>query len=245
MKVKITILSLMAFVCFIQTAHAQTDQHSKEQAMLKGWKAGEKVSLKSIGQFGPENCFQILGIDDALFSRMQGKSFKKNCTTPREDLRYLKVLHYNLDGNVCLGEIVCNKGISKDLIEIFKTLYDAKYPIERMVLIDDYDADDERSMAANNSSGFNFRFIAGTKRLSNHSQGNAIDINPIYNPYVKNKGGTLFVSPSAGKKYADRKKDFPYKIDHNDLCYKEFIKRGFIWGGDWTTLKDYQHFEKK
>jgi len=82
-------------------------------------------------------------------------------------------------------------------------------------------------------------------KLSNHSKGLAIDINPLYNPYVKtNKNGKIIISPEKGKKYADRKQSFPYKIDKNDLCYKEFIKHGFIWGGAWKSLKDYQHFEK-
>ena len=67
----------------------------------------------------------------------------------------------------------------------------------------------------------------------------------LYNPYVKtNKNGKIIISPEKGKKYADRKQSFPYKIDKNDLCYKEFIKHGFIWGGAWKSLKDYQHFEK-
>ena len=144
-----------------------------------------------------------------------------------------------------LGELVCNKAVAADFIDIFRTLYDARYPIERMVLIDNYNAQDDPSMEANNSSCFNFRFIAGTTTLSNHSMGMAIDINPLYNPYVKQRtNGTLYVSPESGRPYADRNRQFDYKIDHNDLCYKLFKQHGFTWGGDWTSLKDYQHFEK-
>ena len=114
-----------------------------------------------------------------------------------------------------------------------------------MVLIDNYNAQDDPSMEANNSSCFNFRFIAGTTTLSNHSMGMAIDINPLYNPYVKQRtNGTLYVSPGSGRPYADRNRQCDYKIDHNDLCYKLFKQHGFTWGGDWTSLKDYQHFEK-
>lgn len=115
-----------------------------------------------------------------------------------------------------------------------------------MVLIDDYEADDERSMAANNTSCFNFRLIASSGRPSKHGKGLAVDVNTLYNPYVwRKKSGELVVSPAAGKAYADRKKSFKYKIDTNDLCYKEFIKHGFTWGGSWKHRKDYQHFEKK
>ncbi|WP_297906218.1 M15 family metallopeptidase [uncultured Parabacteroides sp.] len=113
-----------------------------------------------------------------------------------------------------------------------------------MVLVDEYNADDERSMQANNSSSFNFRFIHGTSKLSTHSMGYAIDINPKYNPYVKESNGKIIYSPENAKEYIDRSANFPYKIDHNDLCFKEFKKRGFTWGGDWSHLKDYQHFEK-
>lgn len=74
--------------------------------------------------------------------------------------------------------------------------------------------------------------------------GYAIDINPLYNPYVKMSNGKVIYQPENAEAYIDRSADFPYKIDHDDLCFKEFKKRGFTWGGDWTSLKDYQHFEK-
>ena len=189
--------------------------------------------------------FAIDTISDAVFQRMLGKSYKYDCTVKREDLRYLHIIHYDGEGKEVQGELVCNKLIANDLIEIFKELHKQKYPIERMRLIDDYDGDDERSMQANNTSCFNFRAIAGSKKLSKHSQGLAIDINPLYNPCVtRKKDGTLLVEPSTGKPYADRNAQNPYKITKGDLCYKLFIKHGFSWGGEWKSKKDYQHFEK-
>ncbi|MBR4778344.1 MAG: M15 family metallopeptidase [Bacteroidaceae bacterium] len=183
-------------------------------------------------------------IDSVVFARMKGKSYKDNCTIPLSELRYLRVLHYDFDGNVCQGELVCNKLISIDLLEIFEALFNARYPIEHVVLIDDYDADDEHSMTANNTSCFNFRTVAGTNKLSAHSRGMAIDINPLYNPHVKQVRGKTVVSPSAARPYADRSKTFPHKIDRQDLCYKLFVAHGFRWGGAWRSSKDYQHFEK-
>ena len=184
-------------------------------------------------------------ISDEVFARIEGKSFAAGCTTPRGDLRYLQVLHYNKEGEVLEGELVCHKDIADDLLEIFQELYKARYPIERMVLIDEYDADDEASMQDNNSSAFNFRYISGTRRLSSHSRGMAIDINPRYNPYVRHRGGRTLVSPSGAEVYADRTQDFPYKIVKGDLCYRLFKAHGFTWGGDWKNSKDYQHFEKR
>ena len=184
-------------------------------------------------------------ITDSIFARIEGKSFKEDCTTRREDLRYLRVLHYNKVGEVLQGELICHKDIADDLLAIFRELYQAKYPIERMVLIDKYDADDEASMRANNTSAFNFRKASGMRTLSKHSIGMAIDINPLYNPLVKHREGRTKVYPSTAVPYIDRTQDFPYKIVKGDLCYRLFKKYGFSWGGDWKSSKDYQHFEKR
>ena len=184
-------------------------------------------------------------ISDAVFCRMMGKSYKEECTTPREELRYLRVLHYNKVGEELQGELVCHKDIADDLLAIFRELYQAKYPIERMVLIDEYDADDEASMRADNTSAFNFRKASGMRTLSKHSTGMAIDINPLYNPLVKHREGRTRVYPSNATPYIDRSQDFPYKIVKGDLCYRLFKKYGFSWGGDWKSSKDYQHFEKR
>ena len=100
-------------------------------------------------------------------------------------------------------------------------------------------------MADNNTSCFNYRTVPGKSKLSNHSYGRAIDINPLYNPYVRTKDGKVLVSPQNAEEYADRSADFPYKIDREDLCYQLFTEHGFEWGGAWNSSKDYQHFEKK
>ena len=184
-------------------------------------------------------------ITDDIFARIEGKSFKANCITSREDLRYLRVLHYNKDREVLEGELICHKDIADDLLAIFQELYKAAYPIERMVLIDEYDADDEASMRANITSAFNFRYASGMKRLSSHSTGMAIDINPLYNPLVRYREGQTRVFPTTAAAYMDRTKYFPYKIEKGDLCYRLFKKYGFSWGGDWKSSKDYQHFEKR
>ena len=201
--------------------------------------------LLSAGTLAAQNAdFRAQPIDDVIFARIDGRSYKKGCKIPLSELRYLQVLHVGFDGETHVGELICNQAIADDLLEIFQVLYEARYPIERMVLIDAYDADDTRSMEANNSSGFNYREIRNTGKLSNHSYGYAVDINPLRNPCVIVRNGHTTVDPEAGRPYVDRTQDFVGKIDHDDLCYKEFRKHGFIWGGDWKSLKDYQHFEK-
>ena len=188
--------------------------------------------------------FYISEIPDDIFEKMQGKSYKENCTVPREDLRYVHVLHMGFDGQTKEGELVVNKAIAEDVLAIFRELYQAEYPIEKVRLVDEYDADDEASMSDNNSSAFNFRFISHTTKISKHGLGLAVDINPLYNPYVKTVNGKLSVEPANATAYVDQSRDFPHKIDHDDLCYKLFMKYGFTWGGDWKNSKDYQHFEK-
>ena len=186
--------------------------------------------------------FAPQAIPDSVFTRMYGLSYKEDCTVSRDSLRYIQVWHYDAEGVKKAGKIVCHHAIADDVAEIFEQLYEARYPIERVELIDRYGADDETSMTANNTSAFNFRRIAGSRKLSNHSYGRAIDINPLYNPCVS-QGGKR-VQPAAGHPYADRSKSHPYTLKRGDLCYRLFKQHGFRWGGDWRTLKDYQHFEK-
>lgn len=242
---KTRVILLLAAILGFNAASCQDAERRRELAILNEWRAGECVSRESVAEFGIDNCFTAQEIDDAVFGRIEGRSYGSGCTIPLSELRYLKVLHCDLDNNTVLGEMICNRAISDDLLEIFRTLFDAGYPIGRMVLVDEYDADDERSMSANNSSCFNFRFISGTARLSNHSSGMAVDINPLYNPYVRTSGGRTTVEPAAAAPYTDREADFPCKIDENDLCYREFRRHGFEWGGHWRSSKDYQHFEKR
>lgn len=189
--------------------------------------------------------FYIKPIPDDIFEKMQGKSYKENCTVPREELRYLHILHVGFDNNTHEGELIVNKRIAEDVLDIFKELYKAGYQIEKVRLIDEYNAQDELSMRDNNSSAFNFRYISYSTTLSKHAMGLAVDINTLYNPYIKQVDGRLNIEPANAVQYVDRNRQFPHKIDHDDLCYKLFTKYGFEWGGDWEDSKDYQHFEIK
>jgi hypothetical protein len=185
-------------------------------------------------------------ISNDVFKRISGVSYPVDCTISLDDLRYVGLLYVDFDGNTQSGEMICNKAIAQDLLEIFSELYNNGYQIESIKLIDEFDGDDTASMLANNTSCFNYRVVEGTNRLSNHAKGLAIDLNPLYNPYITyNKDGSTNISPEGSEAYADRNASFPYKIDENDLAYKLFKEHGFTWGGNWNSVKDYQHFEKK
>ena len=196
-------------------------------------------------KLGPVDGFFYMELNDAMIQRITGISYPADDADAKihyDDLRYIGLLYYDFNGNVKTGELIVNKKLADEVMQIFYELYMAKYPFTSVRLVDDFGepADDTRSMEANNTSSFNYRRVAGTKKLSLHSYGMAIDINPKINPYVK-KGS---VSPKNGTAYVDRSKEFAGKIDHEDLCYKLFTKSGWRWGGDWKTVKDYQHFDK-
>lgn len=205
-------------------------------------------ALEKKGEEHMESQFYYTPLTEEIKARITGISYpssSEGLQISYEDLSYVHVLHYDFSGEVQEGEIICNQAIAEDLVEIFTELYNQKYPIEKIRLIDEYQGDDEASMADNNSSCFNYRVIAGTTRISNHAYGKAIDINPLYNPYITYRNGMESVAPANASAYADRGKTFDHKIDESDLCYQLFIQHGFSWGGAWSHSKDYQHFEKK
>lgn len=188
--------------------------------------------------------FVATPIPDSVWVKMQGKTYVDNPHIQRSDLRYLRVLHWDYDQQSHRGELVCNKLIADKLLSIFRELYRQHYPIQRMRLPDEYDANDELQMRDNNTSCFCYRTIAGSKNLSYHARGLAVDINPLYNPYVRQrKDGTIYVQPATATPYANRSRTYRYKITKDDLCYRLFIQHGFTWGGNWKNYKDYQHFD--
>lgn len=214
------------------------------QKALRKLTAGTVLDITEPGETIMNNCFYFEEMKADIKARIKGKSYKDDCTVPYEDLRYVRVLYYGFDEKTHIGELIVNKAIASDIVDIFTELYEKQYPIERMVLVDEYDAEDNASMAADNTSSFNYRSVPGSTHLSKHALGLAIDINPLYNPYIQytNKGTTIL--PVEGTEYADRTLDCPYYIDENDLCYQAFTKRGFTWGGFWEDEPDYQHFQK-
>ncbi len=183
-------------------------------------------------------------LSDTLIERITGSSYHENDDISLDQLRFLHVLYYDFNNEIKDGELICNKQIADDLLEIFSTLYDNAYQIDKIQLIDVYDADDDLSCADDNTACFNYRVVAGSTTLSKHALGMAIDINPFYNPYVTYPDGKERISPAGSEVYADRSNDNPHMIRKGDLCYQLFIDHGFTWGGEWKSLKDYQHFQK-
>ncbi|MPY96372.1 MAG: M15 family peptidase [Acidimicrobiia bacterium] len=174
-----------------------------------------------------------------LAARMTPTSWREGCPVGLEDLRYLNVAHWGFDGGAHLGELVVHADVVADLEGIFRQLYVAGFPIWQMRLVDDYGGDDHTSIEADNTSAFNCRAVEGTSSWSNHAYGQAIDINPIENPYVAGDGTT---SHAASVTFLDRADVRPGMIVEGDAVVAAFDAYGWDWGGRWYSPLDYQHF---
>lgn len=212
---------------------------------------GTVLTEKEIDLTQRQKYFTVSEIDADILQYISGKSYIENNNIGLDDLRYLKLLHYNYNHQIQVGEMIVNKKIAEDVKEVFRELFSEEYEIESMYLIDKYWTGDSvdsdtNSIEHNNTSAFNYRVVPNTDRLSNHAAGFAIDINPLQNPYVKyNSDGSFAKYYKDMEKYTDRDQDAKHMITHDDACFKIFKKHGFTWGGDWNSSKDYQHFEKK
>ena len=185
---------------------------------------------------------EIKPLPDWVISRMKRHSWRKDCPVPLDHLSYIYLNHWDDEGKVQFGRLILHKAVAKDVVDVFKLMFEAKFPIARLKLIDDYQGSDAASMADNNTSAFNCRNVTGKKNVySRHSYGLAIDVNPLVNPYINQES----VYPPEGRKYINRHLNQKGMIKKGDIIYRAFIKRGWTWGGDWNSVKDYQHFQKK
>ena len=165
-------------------------------------------------------------------------SWRPGCPVHRRDLRLLTLSHWGFDGKPKRGLLIVHRDQAKAVVRVFGVLFERRFPVRRMRLVEAYGSDDDRSMAADNTSGFNCRGVEGSSRWAEHAYGRAIDVNPLENPYVR--GG--HVSPSGGRAYVDRALWKRGMIHDGDVVVRAFAAAGWKWGGHWSSLKDYQHF---
>jgi hypothetical protein len=178
-------------------------------------------------------------IDAATKQRMIGVSWHRGCPVGLSELRLLKVRHWGFDGRVHRGRLVVHADSARGMVRVMRNLFRHRFKIRRMRLVDAYGGDDHRSMAADNTSAFNCRFVSGTSRWSEHAYGRAIDVNPVENPYADSDG---YVSPPAGAPFRDRDQRAKGLIHRGGNAVRAFAAIGWEWGGDWDWPKDYQHF---
>jgi hypothetical protein len=170
--------------------------------------------------------------------RARMTSWRPGCPVPPRDLRLLTVTHWGFDARTRTGRLVVHADAAVALRRVMQKLYERRFPIRRMVPVEAYGSSDDRSMAADNTSAFNCRFVEGTSRWSEHAYGRAIDVNPRENPYVRGS----HVSPPAGRAFVDRSRWAQGMIHARDAVVRAFAQIGWEWGGYWRSVKDYQHF---
>lgn len=193
-----------------------------------------KMFFLSLTLFAQSNSDKIIIDSDLTFEESTA-----GISIPASVKNYLvliEVQYYSFDDKLHQGQLLVHKSVASDLKEIFEIIKEIKFPIHKVVPIVKYGWNDEESMLANNTSCFNYRKIKGVDIFSYHAKGLAIDINPLLNPHIKNN---KLIPTSA---IYDKTK--PGTLTDSSRVVKEFKKRGWHWGGNWRSSKDYQHFEK-
>lgn len=180
---------------------------------------------------------EVSALSTALRDRMTGVSWREGCPVGLDDLRLVELVHVGMDGHDRWGLLVVRSDAAPAVTEAFGAAHEGGFPVERMELVDVYGADDDRSMAANNTSAFNCRAVAGSERWSRHAYGDAVDVNPVQNPWVRGDE----VEPPAGRAYLDRSDVRPGMLVRPNPLLTAFEAHGWGWGGDWTNSRDYQH----
>jgi hypothetical protein len=166
------------------------------------------------------------------------QSYRSGCPVGPAQLRTVRLAYWGFDGRAHVGSLVVNRRVTRDVVTVFRRLYRVRFPIRRMVPVSVYRGSDDASMAADNTSGFNCRFVSGTSRWSMHAYGLAIDVNPVENPYVSGSR----VRPPAGRRYVDRARRRPGMAVAAGVLVAAFASVGWRWGGSWAGTPDYQHF---
>ena len=218
---------------------------------IRGYKAGTVLDRDQIDTDNLSQYFTSEEIEegDSVYERIYGQSYVDNDNIDLSDLRYLKMLHVNFDGDYQVGEMIVNELVVSDVLDIFETLCAEGYEIYSMYLIDDFwagdpDDSDWYSIEANNTSCFCYRTATGSGNLSKHALGRAIDINPQQNPYVTyDSDGDAHYSHDNASDYVYDRYDGDHMITTDDRAYELFINYGWTWGGNWSSPKDYQHFQ--
>jgi D-alanyl-D-alanine carboxypeptidase len=180
----------------------------------------------------------ISPIDAQQAKRMTGVSWRPGCPVPLRDLRLLRLSHRGFDRSARTGRLVVHRDVAREVVAVFRRLYEAGFPVRRMVPVDAYGGSDFRSIEADNTSAFNCRYVEGTRRWSEHAYGRALDLNPIENPYVS--GGRT--SHRASVPYLDRSRRRAGMAFEGGAAARAFDAIGWGWGGRWAAVKDYQHF---
>lgn len=192
----------------------------------------------------------IRRIGPSIRDRM-GTSWERGCPVGLRDLRYVRVVFHGFDKRPHTGELIVHEDHARGIVRVFRRLYDARFPIEQMTLPTSNKRDPTPSGDGNGTGAMVCRATTGATSYSAHAYGLAIDLNPFQNPYVRGASppdaprkcvGSCLLIPELAGAYLDRSWHRPGMIRPNGVVVRAFADIGWSWGGDWRTLKDYQHF---
>jgi len=194
-----------------------------------------------------QNDATVSSVSAEIKQRMiKGNSWRKGCPVSLNNLRYIQLKHLDFRGKTVMGEMIVHKDVSSQVVDIFNQLYEIGYPVQKMKLVSEYKGNDWQSIESGNTSAFNCRNATGSKKWSKHSYGKAIDINPIENPYISRSGRISHKASLSYRKRVHQKSTYADKavLVKGDKAIQIFKSHGWLWGGDWSGVKDYQHFSK-
>lgn len=185
--------------------------------------------------------FSVVAEDVVVDSQMSFDEAIKGTTAPKSVIKTLAIVdveYYSFDNKLHRGQIVVHKDVVNDIKEVFALIKSTKFPIQSVIPIVRYNWNDDSSCADNNTSAFCYRKVAGSNKMSNHAYGLAIDINPFNNPFKSKKGR---ITPP-GASYDTTKRG---TLSQNSVITQKFLSIGWKWGGNYQTIKDWQHFDKE
>lgn len=160
------------------------------------------------------------------------------CPVSRSQLAWLRVTFWGFDAERHTGELLVNAAVADDLDLVFRRLWDARFPLEQVVVVRSIEEEAPPTGDGNGTGSFVCRAVTGGSGFSQHAYGLAIDVNTFQNPY---QSGDV-VLPELASSYLRRDQVRPGMITPDGPVVAAFREIGWSWGGDWTSLKDYQHF---
>ena len=223
-----------------KTAANNTISHEQDVKKIKSQNALDEVDVSGFSDEELRQCFYSVELDEKLLERLQKMGYTDQIGADK--LRYVRVLYYDFDNKPTIGELIVNSDVAGRIENVFFDLFLHKYPIGKMILPDAYGTRISESYADNNTVGLCFGLTDDNKGQL-HALGYAIDLNPLYNPLIKDNGASLSVFPMEGQLYLDRTVNAAYFIYAGDYAVEAFKKEGFVWKGNVRGMNDYKHFE--
>lgn len=223
-----------------KTAAVNTVSHEQDVKKIKNQNALDGADVSGFSDEELRQCFFSQELDEKLMERLQKMGYTDQIAADK--LRYVRVLYYDFDNKPTVGELIVNADVASKIENVFFDLFLHKYQIGKMILPDAYGTRISESYADNNTVGLCFGLTEDNKGQL-HASGYAIDLNPLYNPLIKDNGDSLSVFPMEGQLYLDRTVNAAHFIYAGDYAVEAFKKEGFVWKGNVKGMNDYKHFE--